>query len=1206
MTGFSNSRGMQLTICALSVLAVLGALKGSFAMDNAPVEYLSDILDQRLMYLTQGWGELGIDTAAHAPGITPLPIQIADKRFAKGLGHHANGEIAIALDGEFSTFECEVGVLKQGQNIGTVVFQVFVDGQKRFDSGVMHEKDAAKPVKVSVERAQMLRLVAGDAGDGITCDCACWAEARLTRNPNAKAIQAEAVDVAPFGRVVTFDPHRMDGAHSNRTEEFRQEDVYLATDLKPAADGTYTVPTVADGMGCIGLQWYERRVLRSVGLQLAGRASLPEGTRAQVWVGESWWQGEWQDLESAPLKDGAVWRWEVAKKGNLQLRARGLQKVRWLFPKTAQPVVVARLSARTRSAWDTVALRLEGGASGSAQAQVEVYNGEFLDGTAGERLQTWDMRQPLRVKVRSCRPGPIKADQTVLRFRVSGLPGGASEAFAVAIDDVLEKGCVWVPDAGVYVTRDPGGPSLQAYLAEIAGKKTVRQRVREMPDQTFEQAWAKVHDPVQDFGPVLLSLARDNWKYQVEREGAILFSIVPDNADWGWGPQRAELRLRFGSGKADKLTRHLDGEWMPIPVTAVTDGGIVYSQRTFVAPFGPEGKPVCVVEYRAENPTGKDAAASWAIAVTADISQNLPARIDSAPGGFAACKGERVLAYLKTASAGGLKASVDGATVNLSTALKPGKAVHFAAYLPSWETNPGGCDALPGGQDLLAATKTYWERQLAGTMQINIPDCFLANAIRASQVHCLLAARNEANGDRVSAWISSDRYGPLESEAHSVILGMDDFGHHDFARRSLDYFICRYNAAGYLTTGYTVMGTGWHLWTLARHFGLTGDADWMRSVAPKVEKACVWIERQREKTLETDPDGPDAAQRGIMPPGVVADWGLYGNRYYMDVNYFAGLTEASAALKAVGQPGADKLAQDAADFGEALRRSYGWTQARMPVRPLQDGTWIPAPAGMANCFGPVGEFFTGEDGSRSWATDSEIGPHHLVALGAIDPHSKDADQAMDDLEDHWCLETGMGDYPADKNHKDWFDLGGFAKIQPYYGRMPQVYALRDEVKPFVRSYFNAIPSLLGSEVLSFWEHFHNTGGWNKTHETGSFLQQTRTMFVMERGKELWLAPFVTNQWMGDGMTVEISNAPTTFGEVSYRIRSFANQGFIEAHVHAPSRQTPEAIVVRLRHPEGKRMQSATVNGKPWTDFDPAREIVRVGGVGGDITVRANY
>jgi hypothetical protein len=162
------------------------------------------------------------------------------------------------------------------------------------------------------------------------------------------------------------------------------------------------------------------------------------------------------------------------------------------------------------------------------------------------------------------------------------------------------------------------------------------------------------------------------------------------------------------------------------------------------------------------------------------------------------------------------------------------------------------------------------------------------------------------------------------------------------------------------------------------------------------------------------------------------------------------------------------------------------------------------------------------------------------------------------------------------------------------------------VKPFVRSYFNAIPSLLNPEILTFWEHFHNQGAWCKTHETGEFLRQTREMFVMERGQELWLAPFATNVWMADGKRVSVRNAPTHFGPVSYEIVSHVATGYIEATIDPPTRYAPSALVIRLRHPEGKPMRKVTVNGQAHTDFDAEREIVRLKPTTDRLVIRAEY
>ena len=172
------SRSHRLALLALTLPVVFaGASLGGSAMAAPTVDYLSDPGFDRILMSTQGFGVLGIDVCAHMPTQTPLHLRIKGVDYARGLGHHAPGQILVDLAGGYDRFEAEVGVQEQGSNIGTVVFHVFVDDVLRFDSGVMHEADAAKKVSVDVRGASELRLEVTDAGDGITCDCADWASA---------------------------------------------------------------------------------------------------------------------------------------------------------------------------------------------------------------------------------------------------------------------------------------------------------------------------------------------------------------------------------------------------------------------------------------------------------------------------------------------------------------------------------------------------------------------------------------------------------------------------------------------------------------------------------------------------------------------------------------------------------------------------------------------------------------------------------------------------------------------------------------------------------------------------------------------------------------------------------------------------------------------------------------------------------------------
>ena len=1243
----------------MNVLGILTILAGTvLGADNPSIEFLSDVLDERIYYHTQGWGELGIDTAVRpTDGRAPTPLRILETTYAKGLGHHAPGEIVADLGGQYAAFEAEVGVQWQDAGTGSVVFQVFVDGEKQFDSGVMTGRDAAQPVRVPVAGAGVLRLAVTDAGDGILFDCADWANAKLIKAESAPvAAAAEPFDVAPFAYVVTSDPHRNDGARSTRVQEFQQDDIYLDTpvtredassgheaggegsQMLGAASvpwGELVVPTVKDGAGCIGLRWAETRMLRSLGLAFAEDAETPatDGVQVQYWAGESPWQGQWQPFKGDIAVEGKHWSFTIAMKTNPDFPRTGVDKIRWVFPHAAGPIRLKTLSAYSRSHTGTISLRLEQEiAATGKQGHVDIYNGAFVaaDGTRS-LASSWDLAAPLRLNVQYTKPMPWKTDRTILQVL---LPGGVC---GVAIEDVLAKGAIFVRGIGLYVTADTNATTAGQYLDSIKDRKTVLQRVREMPDQTLAQALEKTHNPIQNNGPMMLSLACDNRKWIVHRDGAIQFNPSGHNAEQKDGMTCPTHRLtaQFGASseprtlvsgkpednnhKGDPAERRLGGtlrldppvtvrDWLPAPVATWREKDVVYKECVIVTtPDKAEVRrlrPLGAALFLIEN-TGEAQADVCVRLGVADEKKPCPPTISS-DGAFFAYNGDLIASVMPRAS-GSVACKVCENEIVLSGALAPHASAAFWAYMPGWKCLANGFKPTRNAAELFSGFEDHWARMLADTANIEVPDPLLANIIKASRIHCMLAARDEQDGRNIAAWAAADRYGALESESHSVILGMDLMGHSEFARRSLDYFVKRYNGTrGYLTTGYTLMGTGWHLWTLARHYDLTEDKPWLTEIAPRVAQACFWIAQQCEMTKKSGADLEVRPEYGLVPPGVGADWNRFAYRFAVQAHYYAGLNDTARALMAIKHPRAPRLTEIAEDFRQNILRAFQWNQEKSPALELSNGTFIPADGGMLYGFGATGDIIPGEDGNRSWCYDVELGAHHMIPLGVLDPQGPVAADMMDRMEDYWFLHSGMGEYPEDKNHEDWFNLGGFSKVQPYYTRNAEICALRDDVKPFIRSYFNALASLINLENLSFWEHFHNQGAWNKTHETGWFLVQTRTMMLMERGDELWLAPFVTNRWMEDGMIVAVTNAPTVFGPVSFRIRSIVNQGYIEASVQPPARRTPAKIAIRLRHPQGLPMQSVTVNGKPHNTFDAKKEYVLIDAPSGPLTIRAEY
>ncbi|GGO19130.1 NPCBM/NEW2 domain-containing protein [Deinococcus humi] len=130
---------------------------------------------------TNGWGPVERDRSNgwQNPG-DGAPLNIAGRRFTRGLGVHAASEIRYALGGQCSTFTAFVGVDDEVGGRGSVRFRVFGDAVLLFDSGVRRGGERSLPVNVGVAGVRELRLVVSDGSDDNTYDHADWGDAALT------------------------------------------------------------------------------------------------------------------------------------------------------------------------------------------------------------------------------------------------------------------------------------------------------------------------------------------------------------------------------------------------------------------------------------------------------------------------------------------------------------------------------------------------------------------------------------------------------------------------------------------------------------------------------------------------------------------------------------------------------------------------------------------------------------------------------------------------------------------------------------------------------------------------------------------------------------------------------------------------------------------------------------------------------------------
>ena len=101
--------------------------------------------------------------------------------FERGIGAHSTSSIIYDLtDKNYAYFSSYVGVDRQMFNtVGSVSFEVYVDGEKKFDSGLMTAKTPMKYVEVDINGAKELKLVATDGGNGNGSDHATWGDTKL-------------------------------------------------------------------------------------------------------------------------------------------------------------------------------------------------------------------------------------------------------------------------------------------------------------------------------------------------------------------------------------------------------------------------------------------------------------------------------------------------------------------------------------------------------------------------------------------------------------------------------------------------------------------------------------------------------------------------------------------------------------------------------------------------------------------------------------------------------------------------------------------------------------------------------------------------------------------------------------------------------------------------------------------------------------------
>ena len=147
-------------------------LKGT---DASPPSGETELAKLGRSYAAHSSAAIAIDTAS---GGTPLRIR--GQSFATGVGVFAGSILVIPTLGHCQKFTASIGIDDAAGGKGSSAFEVWGDGKKLYDSGIMTGADAAKRIEVDLNGRMQLKLVTTAGGDSEDADLGDWAEALVT------------------------------------------------------------------------------------------------------------------------------------------------------------------------------------------------------------------------------------------------------------------------------------------------------------------------------------------------------------------------------------------------------------------------------------------------------------------------------------------------------------------------------------------------------------------------------------------------------------------------------------------------------------------------------------------------------------------------------------------------------------------------------------------------------------------------------------------------------------------------------------------------------------------------------------------------------------------------------------------------------------------------------------------------------------------
>jgi hypothetical protein len=773
--------------------------------------------------------------------------------------------------------------------------------------------------------------------------------------------------------------------------------------------------------------------------------------------------------------------------------------------------------------------------------------------------------------------------------------------FSVTVDQLLENRVFWVPSLDIYLAVGDRPVSFADYQKDLAawkGKRVLEQIHRE-PEATYEQYLARWEDmgnpgyvhPAQPDPGHIVCLSWDSaiHKFGIDRGAGI------------WNDLGNPDRFRFWFGFGDlsqgitelwKSQRLADG--LPVITTVLEKDGVGYEVEQFAHPL--HGAPrerrgdigmVLLQKVKLTELLGR----AQTIRVTMSHRRKLPPDLSSEVVGdkrgdafLFQDSGRRNILFAVENIEGDVEWSgvrdyqremkrIDAA---ISLNLPANGSREFVVKLPSPMVDREDQEMLLA-LDYSAARKAtldFWTDYISRGAQFRVPEKVVNDLFQANLWHALrLPRRHGGQQDDVKMDLPYSNFAyhqtgtpwPINQSVYVDYMLYDLRGYHDISAEELGLIYHNNQEANGCLSGVAnwVVYTPGMLYAVAKNYMLSQDREALDTLMPPSLKALDWcLDKMEEAACRVGP------AQGLIG-GPLNDGTGEGVWAFNQAYVFAGLDLFGRVLQQIGHPRAEECLNAARAIQRSIQRGFHAAAMHSPLVQLRDHTWTPYVPCEAATFGRIFE--------QWYPTDVDTGAVHLLRLKALPAQGDLADALLNDHEDNLYL-------------KGW----GVAN-EPVYNPQGTAYLLRDDPQAVIRVFYSYMASAFSHSVLEPVEHRWTHGQYFGPPSTdGAWFELYRNMLIHELDDDtLLLSQATPRAWLDDGKRIDIERAPTYYGRISLTIESHADSGSILAEIEMPDRSSPKALLVRLRHPQASPMQSATVNGENWPDFDVQKEWVRI-------------